>query len=70
MTKKVWFVTGAGRGMGVDIANAAFTLEEFRGGEGWMDLTPEVPPFGIRTMLIEPGSLRTELPTPESMKYA
>jgi NAD(P)-dependent dehydrogenase (short-subunit alcohol dehydrogenase family) len=21
--KKVWFVTGAGRGMGVDIANAA-----------------------------------------------
>ena len=33
-------------------------------------LTPEVAPFGIRTMLVEPGFFRTELLTPESTKYA
>jgi NAD(P)-dependent dehydrogenase (short-subunit alcohol dehydrogenase family) len=33
-------------------------------------LTPEVAPFGIRTMLVEPGFFRTELLTPESSKYA
>jgi NAD(P)-dependent dehydrogenase (short-subunit alcohol dehydrogenase family) len=39
--------------------------------EGWMEsLTPEVAPFGIRTMLVEPGFFRTELLTPESTKYA
>ena len=31
---------------------------------------PEVAPFGIRTMLVEPGFFRTELLTPESTKYA
>jgi NAD(P)-dependent dehydrogenase (short-subunit alcohol dehydrogenase family) len=30
--------------------------------EGWMEsLTPEVAPFGIRTMIVEPGFFRTEL---------
>ncbi len=30
--------------------------------EGWMEaLTPEIAPFGIRTMLVEPGFFRTEL---------
>ena len=30
--------------------------------EGWMEsLAPEVAPFGIRTMLVEPGFFRTEL---------
>jgi NAD(P)-dependent dehydrogenase (short-subunit alcohol dehydrogenase family) len=30
--------------------------------EGWMEsLTPEVVPFGIRTMIVEPGFFRTEL---------
>ena len=30
--------------------------------EGWMEsLTPEVAPYGIRTMLVEPGFFRTEL---------
>jgi NAD(P)-dependent dehydrogenase (short-subunit alcohol dehydrogenase family) len=29
-------------------------------------LAPEVEPFGIRTMLVEPGYFRTELLTPES----
>lgn len=39
--------------------------------EGWMEsLTPEVEPFGIRTMLVEPGFFRTELLTPESTQYA
>ena len=37
------------------------------GMEGWIEsLTPEVAPFGIRTMLVEPGFFRTELLTPES----
>jgi len=39
--------------------------------EGWIEsLTPEVAPFGIRTMLVEPGFFRTELLTPESTTYA
>jgi NAD(P)-dependent dehydrogenase (short-subunit alcohol dehydrogenase family) len=33
-------------------------------------LTPEVAPFGIRTMIVEPGFFRTELLTPESTNYA
>ena len=38
--------------------------------EGWMEsLAPEVAPFGIRTMLVEPGFFRTELLTDESTKY-
>ena len=32
-------------------------------------LAPEVAPFGIRTMLVEPGFFRTELLTDESTKY-
>jgi NAD(P)-dependent dehydrogenase (short-subunit alcohol dehydrogenase family) len=41
------------------------------GVEGWMEsLTPEVAPFGIRTMLVEPGFFRTELLTPQSTTYA
>jgi NAD(P)-dependent dehydrogenase (short-subunit alcohol dehydrogenase family) len=39
--------------------------------EGWIEsLTPEVEPFGIRTMLVEPGYFRTALLTPESTTYA
>jgi NAD(P)-dependent dehydrogenase (short-subunit alcohol dehydrogenase family) len=39
--------------------------------EGWMEsLTPEVAPFGIRTLLVEPGFFRTELLTQESTSYA
>jgi NAD(P)-dependent dehydrogenase (short-subunit alcohol dehydrogenase family) len=39
--------------------------------EGWIEsLTPEVAPFGIRTMLVEPGFFRTELLTPDSTSYA
>src|SRR4249919_576468 len=145
--QKVWLVTGAGRGLGVDIAEAALaaghdvvatgrnpetviaavgahddllvvaldvtdpasaafavqaTVDRFGraqrsglivtisstagivggefltayaaskfGVEGWMEsLAPEVAPFGIRTMLVEPGFFRTELLSPESTKYA
>ena len=32
-------------------------------------LAPEVQPFGIRTMLVEPGFFRTELLTEESTNY-
>ena len=39
--------------------------------EGWIEsLAPEVAPFGIRTMVVEPGFFRTELLTPESTNYA
>src|SRR3954453_1603484 len=39
--------------------------------EGWMEsLAPEVTPFGIRTMVVEPGFFRTDLLTPESTSYA
>jgi NAD(P)-dependent dehydrogenase (short-subunit alcohol dehydrogenase family) len=48
----------------------AYAASKF-GVEGWMEsLTPEVAPFGIRTMLVEPGFFRTELLTPQSTHYA
>src|SRR4051812_1173079 len=38
--------------------------------EGWMEaLAPEIAPFGIHTMVVEPGFFRTELLTPESTSY-
>ena len=41
------------------------------GIEGWMEsLTPEIVPFGFRTMLVEPGFFRTELLTNDSTTYA
>jgi NAD(P)-dependent dehydrogenase (short-subunit alcohol dehydrogenase family) len=48
----------------------AYAAAKF-GVEGWMEsLTPEVAPFEIRTMLVQPGFFRTELLTPEPTKYA
>jgi NAD(P)-dependent dehydrogenase (short-subunit alcohol dehydrogenase family) len=48
----------------------AYAASKF-GVEGWIEsLTPEVAPFGIRTLLVEPGFFRTELLTPESTNYA
>lgn len=48
---------------------SAYATSKF-GLEGWMEsLAPEVAPFGIRTMLVEPGFFRTELLTEESTKY-
>src|SRR3989454_125706 len=49
---------------------SAYAASKF-GVEGWIEsLTPEVAPFGIRTMLVVPGFFRTDLLTPESTSYA
>jgi NAD(P)-dependent dehydrogenase (short-subunit alcohol dehydrogenase family) len=48
---------------------SAYAASKF-GVEGWMEsLAPEVAPFGIRTMLVEPGFFRTELLTEASTSY-
>jgi NAD(P)-dependent dehydrogenase (short-subunit alcohol dehydrogenase family) len=48
----------------------AYAASKF-GVEGFMEgLASEVAPFGIRTMLVEPGFFRTELLTPQSTHYA
>ncbi|RKR13674.1 SDR family oxidoreductase [Arthrobacter oryzae] len=48
----------------------AYAASKF-GIEGWAEsLAPEIAPFGIRTMIVEPGFFRTELLTPESTRYA
>jgi NAD(P)-dependent dehydrogenase (short-subunit alcohol dehydrogenase family) len=39
--------------------------------EGWMEsLAPEIEPFGIQTMLVEPGFFRTELLSAGSTTFA
>jgi NAD(P)-dependent dehydrogenase (short-subunit alcohol dehydrogenase family) len=67
--KKVWFVTGAGRGMGVDFVKAAlaaglmgfefctaYAASKF-GLEGWMEsLRAEIAPFGSRPPSSSPDS--------------
>jgi NAD(P)-dependent dehydrogenase (short-subunit alcohol dehydrogenase family) len=41
--------------------NSAYAASKFA-LEGWMEsLTPELAPFGVRTMLVEPGFFRTDL---------
>ena len=48
----------------------AYATSKF-GVEGFMEaLAPEVAPFGVRTMLVEPGFFRTELLSPQSTQYA
>ena len=48
----------------------AYAAAKF-GIEGWTEsLTPEIAPFGIRTMLVEPGFFRTELLSDNSTTYA
>src|SRR5689334_3438930 len=48
---------------------SAYSASKF-GVEGWMEsLAPEIEPFGIRTMLVEPGFFRTELLTEDSTNY-
>jgi NAD(P)-dependent dehydrogenase (short-subunit alcohol dehydrogenase family) len=48
----------------------AYATAKF-GIEGWIEsLAPEVTPFGIHTMLVEPGFFRTQLLSPESTNYA
>jgi NAD(P)-dependent dehydrogenase (short-subunit alcohol dehydrogenase family) len=49
---------------------SAYAAAKF-GVEGWFEsLALEVAPFGIRTLLVEPGFFRTELLTPESTDFA
>lgn len=49
---------------------SAYAAAKF-GVEGWMEsITPEIAPFGIRTMLVEPGFFRTDLLTTDSTTYA
>jgi NAD(P)-dependent dehydrogenase (short-subunit alcohol dehydrogenase family) len=48
----------------------AYAASKF-GVEGFMEgLASEVAPFGIRTLLVEPGFFRTELLTPRSTQFA
>jgi NAD(P)-dependent dehydrogenase (short-subunit alcohol dehydrogenase family) len=48
----------------------AYAASKF-GLEGWMEsLQAEVEPFGIETMVVNPGFFRTELLTEESTNYA
>src|SRR3954463_13732761 len=50
-------------------SGSAYAASKF-GLEGWMEsLTGELQPFGIRTMIVEPGFFRTELLTPESTTF-
>ena len=49
---------------------AAYSASKF-GLDGWMEaLQIEVAPFGIETMIVNPGFFRTELLTEESTQYA
>ena len=48
----------------------AYAAAKF-GVEGWFEsLVPEIAPFGIRGLLVEPGFFRTQLLTPESTDFA
>jgi NAD(P)-dependent dehydrogenase (short-subunit alcohol dehydrogenase family) len=48
----------------------AYSASKF-GLDGWMEaLQAEVAPFGIETMIVNPGFFRTELLTEESTNYA
>jgi NAD(P)-dependent dehydrogenase (short-subunit alcohol dehydrogenase family) len=49
---------------------SAYAAAKF-GIEGWMEsIAPEIAPFGVRTMLVEPGFFRTDLLTTDSTTYA
>lgn len=49
---------------------SAYAAAKF-GVEGWMEsLAPEIAPYGIRTMMVEPGFFRTELLSAESTTFA
>jgi NAD(P)-dependent dehydrogenase (short-subunit alcohol dehydrogenase family) len=55
---------------GFEYCSTAYSASKF-GLEGWMEsLQAEVEPFGIQTMVVNPGFFRTELLTEESTTYA
>jgi NAD(P)-dependent dehydrogenase (short-subunit alcohol dehydrogenase family) len=62
-------ITSTGGIVGQEFCSA-YSASKF-GLEGWIEsLAPEVAPFGIRTMIVEPGFFRTDLLTPASTTYA
>jgi NAD(P)-dependent dehydrogenase (short-subunit alcohol dehydrogenase family) len=59
----------SGAGVVGSPSGSAYAASKFA-VEGWMEsLTGEVQPFGIGTMIVEPGFFRTELLTPESTTF-
>jgi len=49
---------------------SAYAAAKF-GIEGWMEsIASELEPFGVKTMLVEPGFFRTELLGPDSTQWA
>ena len=49
---------------------SAYAAAKF-GLEGWMEsIAFELEPFGVKTMLVEPGFFRTELLSPDSTQWA
>ena len=49
---------------------SAYAAAKF-GIEGWMEsIAFELEPFGVKTMLVEPGFFRTELLGPDSIRWA
>ena len=49
---------------------SAYAAAKF-GIEGWMEsIAFELEPFGVKTMLVEPGFFRTELLSPDSTQWA
>jgi len=59
----------SGAGISGGASASAYAASKFA-LEGWMEaLTGELAPFGIRTMIVEPGFFRTELLTPASTTF-
>ena len=59
----------SGAGISGGASASAYAASKFA-LEGWMEsLTDEVAPFGIGTMIVEPGFFRTELLTSESTTF-
>jgi NAD(P)-dependent dehydrogenase (short-subunit alcohol dehydrogenase family) len=59
----------SGAGVIGSASGSAYAASKFA-LEGWMEsLAGEVQPFGIGTMIVEPGFFRTELLTPESTTF-